>query len=560
MRNRAFLKVVLLGLLTFAFVPGLAGAASQGQDLTGMLASSAAERAIAVSGAIINVSPSSNNFGRVNVGGTSGNFDFTISNNSTDGSTLHISAINHSGTGFSATADLLTIPAGGSTLLHTAFSPVSGSGPQSDNVTFTSDASNASPSILLLGIANNAPTYTPAPNASYTLPAFVPFSLLITAHDAEADLMSWSIVGLPLGATFSKTSDTDSTGTSTATLAWTPNPSDAGPHPVTVNVSDGLATTPASFTLNVTANNNPPTANPGGPYNGVTGFPVALNGSASSDPDPGQTLTYAWSFGDGNTGTGATPSHIYTAPGNYIVSLTVTDNGSPALSNTASTSASIVNFIPITIVQAGGNPPVIKTNGNGTQRLGIESLTRAITDIDRSTIKMSTTYPNAGTVSEVSIAPKGVRVGDINFNLFGDLDFQFRASEVKPLLIHVPNGTVVTIVVTCLTAGDHVLMRGTIDLQKQGSSGITSAAAPNPFKPETNIKYTLRDSGPVSIRIYSVNGQLVRSLREDNATPGAYEVRWNGKDNGGRVAPSGIYFVSIKQGTESSQTRVVLAR
>ena len=72
MRNRAFLKVVLLGLLTFAFVPGLAGAANQGQDLTGMLASSAAERATALGGPVIRISPSSHDFGRVNVGSSSG--------------------------------------------------------------------------------------------------------------------------------------------------------------------------------------------------------------------------------------------------------------------------------------------------------------------------------------------------------------------------------------------------------------------------------------------------------------------------------------------------------
>src|SRR6185503_8296410 len=109
MRNRAFLKVVLLGLLTFAFVPGLAGAASQGQDLTGMLSSSAAERAVAVSGPIIAVAPSSHDFGRVNAGGTSGNFDFTVSNNATDGSTLHITSLTHSGVNFTASASSLTI-------------------------------------------------------------------------------------------------------------------------------------------------------------------------------------------------------------------------------------------------------------------------------------------------------------------------------------------------------------------------------------------------------------------------------------------------------------------
>src|SRR4026209_98998 len=107
MRNRAFLKVVLLGLLTFAFVPGLAGAASQGQDLTGMLASSAAERAVAVSGPIINVTPSSHDFGRVNVGSSSGNFDFTITN--AGDATLNITSLNHSGSGFSASAASLSL-------------------------------------------------------------------------------------------------------------------------------------------------------------------------------------------------------------------------------------------------------------------------------------------------------------------------------------------------------------------------------------------------------------------------------------------------------------------
>src|SRR5262245_57597884 len=110
MRNRAFLKVVLLGLLTFAFVPGLAGAASQGQDLTGMLASAAAERATAVSGAVISVVPAVHDFGRINVGSSSGTFDLTIHN--TGGATLTISAVTNSSANFSASAASLSVPAG----------------------------------------------------------------------------------------------------------------------------------------------------------------------------------------------------------------------------------------------------------------------------------------------------------------------------------------------------------------------------------------------------------------------------------------------------------------
>jgi len=553
MRNRAFLKVVLLGLLTFAFVPGLAGAASQGQDLTGMLASSAAERATAVSGPIINVSPASHDFGRVNVGSASGNFDLTIQN--IGGATLHISAVNNSGVGFSASAASLTIAAGGSAALHTAYAPTSGSGPQSDNINIVSDASNGTFSVLLKGNANNAPAFTPPLASDYNLSAFVAFSLTAAATDPDGDApLFWTISSvppLPVGATFNS---------GTGELDWTPGSADAGNYAVTINVSDGIASTNGNTTLHVVSSNNPPVANPGGPYGGVTGVPLALNGSASSDPDAGQTISFSWNFGDGGSGSGPTPSHTYTSPGTYIVSLTVTDNGSPVLNNVGTTNASIVNFVPLDVVLPTLAVPVIKTNGNGYDKFGLECQRRSVTDIDPSSITLTTTYPNAGTVSSVTVTAKQVKVGDINGNIFGDLDFSFRASQVKPLLSHVPNGTVVTLVFTARALSDGVTMRGTIDLPKQGSASISSAAAPNPFKPETNISYTLRDSGPVSIRIFSVNGQLVRTLREDSATPGSYEVRWNGKDDGGRTAPSGIYFVSIKQGSEASQTRIVMAR
>jgi PKD repeat protein len=71
--------------------------------------------------------------------------------------------------------------------------------------------------------------------------------------------------------------------------------------------------------------NLPPVAFAGGPYTGTAGSAIAFDGSRSSDPDGNVPLTYAWSFGDGNTGTGATPSHTYAAAGTYTVTLTVTD-------------------------------------------------------------------------------------------------------------------------------------------------------------------------------------------------------------------------------------------
>ncbi|MGY1708517.1 PKD domain-containing protein [Geodermatophilus sp. SYSU D00758] len=57
----------------------------------------------------------------------------------------------------------------------------------------------------------------------------------------------------------------------------------------------------------------------------ATQLDVALDASASTDPD-GRLTGYAWDFGDGTTGTGATASHTYAAPGTFTVRLTVTDD------------------------------------------------------------------------------------------------------------------------------------------------------------------------------------------------------------------------------------------
>ncbi len=86
-----------------------------------------------------------------------------------------------------------------------------------------------------------------------------------------------------------------------------------------------------------TASSKPPTASTGGTYTGQAGTAVSFNGSASSDPQ-GQALSFAWSFGDGASGTGGSPAHAYATAGTYTVSLVVTDTSglsSPTVTTTA---------------------------------------------------------------------------------------------------------------------------------------------------------------------------------------------------------------------------------
>jgi PKD repeat protein len=71
--------------------------------------------------------------------------------------------------------------------------------------------------------------------------------------------------------------------------------------------------------------NHPPVADPSGPYLGAVGESILFDGTGSYDPD-GDDLTYAWDFGDGNTGTGEAPNHSYASAGIYDVCLIV-NNG-----------------------------------------------------------------------------------------------------------------------------------------------------------------------------------------------------------------------------------------
>jgi hypothetical protein len=69
----------------------------------------------------------------------------------------------------------------------------------------------------------------------------------------------------------------------------------------------------------------PPIAEAGPDQTALTGLEVSFDGSGSSDPD-GSIVAYTWNFGDGTSGTGATPKHTYSSSGVKTVTLTVADN------------------------------------------------------------------------------------------------------------------------------------------------------------------------------------------------------------------------------------------
>ncbi len=68
---------------------------------------------------------------------------------------------------------------------------------------------------------------------------------------------------------------------------------------------------------------------------------------------------------------------------------------------------------------------------------------------------------------------------------------------------------------------------------------------PNPFNPSTQIRYTLGHSGNISLDIYNILGQRVRSLVNTIQQIGTYELEWDGKDNNGNTVSTGVYFYKL---------------
>ncbi|MGC9362207.1 MAG: choice-of-anchor J domain-containing protein, partial [Candidatus Syntrophosphaera sp.] len=75
---------------------------------------------------------------------------------------------------------------------------------------------------------------------------------------------------------------------------------------------------------------------------------------------------------------------------------------------------------------------------------------------------------------------------------------------------------------------------------------------PNPFNPETTIRYSLAEPGPVKIEIYNIRGQHVKSLVNESKAAGNHSVVFDGTDDSGRRISSGVYFYRMKAGNFDS--------
>jgi serine protease len=82
----------------------------------------------------------------------------------------------------------------------------------------------------------------------------------------------------------------------------------------------------------------------------------------------------------------------------------------------------------------------------------------------------------------------------------------------------------------------------------------------NPVRGEAAISFQTARPGPVTARVFDVRGTLVRTLMDSSAQPGPYLLRWDGRDDRGSAAPSGIYFFRIETLDGRSSHKVAFLR
>ncbi len=83
---------------------------------------------------------------------------------------------------------------------------------------------------------------------------------------------------------------------------------------------------------------------------------------------------------------------------------------------------------------------------------------------------------------------------------------------------------------------------------------------PNPFSSRISLPYSLAEPGSVQLAVFDVLGRRVATLVDGEQTAGTYAVHWDGTQQTGRPAASGIYIVQLKAGAATTARRIVLSR
>ena len=83
---------------------------------------------------------------------------------------------------------------------------------------------------------------------------------------------------------------------------------------------------------------------------------------------------------------------------------------------------------------------------------------------------------------------------------------------------------------------------------------------PNPFNPQTTLRFSLARSGPARLCIHDPSGRRVRTLLDRALPGGEHAIDWNGRDDAGRLLPSGVYLLRLEAGEDAASRKIVMSK
>jgi hypothetical protein len=116
-----------------------------------------------------------------------------------------------------------------------------------------------------------------------------------------------------------------------------------------------------------------------------------------------------------------------------------------------------------------------------------------------------------------------------------------------------------------VTTGE-IMLRAIVEYTTANDDNVTpvytleASNYPNPFNPETTIAFSVPTSGPATLKIYNLKGQVVRTLVNDVREAGNHSVVWNGTDDNGSSVASGLYFYSLTNDGKTVTRKMLLAK
>jgi len=248
----------------------------------------------------------------------------------------------------------------------------------------------------------------------------------------------------------------------------------AGTYTVTLTVTDNdTLTDSASANITISSALQPPVASFNySPESPLVNGTVTFDASASYDPD-GTITIYSWNFDDGDTGTGETPTHVYTTGGTYTVTLTVTDNDGLTATTTRSvyvTGGKLSSSVSITV------SPTAITIGEGTIIIGFITPARVGANVTIESKVGEDDWSNITTVTTIqwgaylyTWTPTAVGTYQLRARWLGDSITYANVSDVKTVTVKEMFGTIsLGVTPASVSFGSSVVIVGKVEPERPG--------------------------------------------------------------------------------------------